>query len=398
MSFQQPARVLAAALLCAATNAAWAEIEFSGKIDLEATLFNETAGQSQQKDSNLSILIQPQWVWQDETQSNLVQFSPMLRVDQNDNHRSHGDIRELYWIHVQDDWELRTGLRKEFWGVTEFQHLVDVINQTDQVDSVSGEEKLGQPMVNLSLIRDSGIWDFYLLPSFRERTFASIDGRPSYGLNVSKNATYESTDKDGHLDAAIRWSQNFDWLDLTLSAFQGTNREPVLKTGLENGQVVLVPHYEQMTQFGGTAQAIEGDWLLKLELIYRDSTSAQYSAVQTGFEYSLYGIADSDIDLGLISEYGWDERGKSASSIMQNDLFGGLRFAFNDEAGTEILAGVGRDLDFDTTSFSAEASQRLNNDWKISGEMRLVDASNSADPVYRFRKDDYIKGTLSWYF
>lgn len=398
MSIQQPARLLAASLLCVAANASWAEVEFSGKIDLEATVFSESASQAQQKDHNLSVLIQPQWVWQDDAQNNLVQFSPMLRIDQHDGERSHGDIRELYWIYVQENWELRTGLRKEFWGVTEFQHLVDVINQTDLVENVSGEEKLGQPMLNLSLTRDSGIWDFYLLPSFRERTFASIEGRPSYGLNVSKNATYESSDKDRHLDAAIRWSQNYDWLDLSLSAFHGTNRDPILKPAVENGQTVFVPHYEQMTQLGSTVQAIQGDWLLKLELIYRDSTSAQYGALQTGFEYTLYGITESGIDLGLISEYGWDERGQSATGLMQNDLFAGLRFAFNDEAGTEILAGIGQDLDYDTLSVSAEASQRLSNDWKISGEMRVVDAHNKSDPLYHFRQDDYVKGTLSWYF
>ena len=62
---------------------------------------------------------------------------------------AHGDIRELAYVHASDDWELRLGIRKEFWGVTEFQHLVDVINQTDGVEDFDGEDKLGQQMVNL---------------------------------------------------------------------------------------------------------------------------------------------------------------------------------------------------------------------------------------------------------
>ncbi len=34
-----------------------------------------------------------------------------------------------------------------YWGVAESNHLVDIINQTDAVESFDGEEKLGQPMV-----------------------------------------------------------------------------------------------------------------------------------------------------------------------------------------------------------------------------------------------------------
>ena len=72
---------------------------------------------------------------------------------------------------------MRVGIRKEFWGVTEFQHLVDVINQTDGVEDFDGEDKLGQQMVNLSLVNDWGIVDLFLLPGFRERTYAGEEGR-----------------------------------------------------------------------------------------------------------------------------------------------------------------------------------------------------------------------------
>ena len=57
-------------------------------------------------------------------------FQPFIRIDQQDEERSHFDIRELAWLHVGNDWELRTGIRKVFWGVNESQHLVDIINQT----------------------------------------------------------------------------------------------------------------------------------------------------------------------------------------------------------------------------------------------------------------------------
>lgn len=64
----------------------------------------------------------------------LFTFIPYARQDEHDERRTHGDIRELSWIHVGSGWESRVGIRKVFWGVTEGRNPVDMINQTDQVD------------------------------------------------------------------------------------------------------------------------------------------------------------------------------------------------------------------------------------------------------------------------
>ena len=96
------------------------------------------------------------------------------RYDAQDDRRTHADLREAYLSWVGDSWDLYVGSRQVFWGVTEFEHLVDIINQTDQVEDIEGEVKLGQPMVNLSLVRDWGIVDFFVMPYFRERTYPAV--------------------------------------------------------------------------------------------------------------------------------------------------------------------------------------------------------------------------------
>ncbi len=101
--------------------------------------------------------------------------------------------RELSWQLVSRSWELRIGVRKVFWGVAESQQLVDIINQTDLVENVDGEDKLGQPMVNIALIRSWGTVDFFLLPWFRERTFPGQVGRLRFAQPVdTDNPAYES--------------------------------------------------------------------------------------------------------------------------------------------------------------------------------------------------------------
>ena len=63
-------------------------------------------------------------------------------------------MRELLYQRVFDQAELRVGIGRVFWGVTESYKLVDVINQTDLVENVDHEDKLGQPLVNLTFVRD----------------------------------------------------------------------------------------------------------------------------------------------------------------------------------------------------------------------------------------------------
>ena len=366
--------------------------EFRGYIDE-----GKFAGQDYQ--TGTSLTIEPELFWELNGGDDIVTFTPFYRIDQHDDERTHGDIRELSWIHVADDWELRTGLRRVFWGVTEFNHLVDVINQTDGVEDSDGEDKLGQPMVNLSLVKDWGIVDLFVLPGFRERTFAGTNGRLRSGIVVdTDNALYESGDGDQHIDTAVRWSQSFDLFDVGLYWFNGTNRDPRFEVGMKNAVPVLIPVYEQMDQIGFDGQATIDSWLWKLELLWRDTSADQYAAMQAGVEYTFYGIAESTVDLGVLAEYGWDERGKKADASFQNDLFIGSRVTLNDEASTEFLAGVGYDIDYQSHSLFAEASSRFGNNWKISLDARFFDAVDSQDPLVNIEQDDMVQLTADYYF
>ncbi|MEH6826091.1 MAG: hypothetical protein V7629_19530 [Motiliproteus sp.] len=388
-------KVLASALVAAPVTAA-DDPQISGRIGYEARVFADDgihAGQS--GTGNSSLLVEPELYWQWNNGDDMLVFKTFLRWDEHDSQRSHGDIRELIWTHVADGWELTAGIGKVFWGVTEFQHLADVINQTDAVEDSDGEDKLGQQMISLSLVRDWGIVDLYLLPGFRERTFSGSDGRLRGPLVVdTDNVRYESSAGDKHLDAAVRWSHSLGDYDLGLHGFHGTNRDPVLT---RQGNV-LVPLYEQMDQLGIDVQATLGDWLWKFESIYRDSSSDSFTAAQGGFEYTLVGIMDSAMDLGLLLEYGWDSRGEDGTTGVQDDLFLGSRLTLNDMQSTELLAGIGQDLDHGGYSVLVEASRRLGNSWKLSLDARVFDSDDSLDPLFAIREDDLVQLTLERYF
>ncbi len=390
------------------TSANAVEFDISTKLAVEQRYFFKDALYEQQFDhgqSSAFIESEFYWSWNDGFDS--IIFKPFYRVDSQDDNRQHGDIREFAYVHAADDWELRLGIRKEFWGVTEFQHLVDVINQTDGVEDFDGEDKLGQQMVNLSLVKDWGIIDVFLLPGFRERTFASEQGRLRPALVVDRdNVTYESSAGQQHLDFAIRWAHSIGDFDIGSYWFHGTNRDPVLtpsRTPSSLGEeFVLQQHYNQMDQLGLDVQATLGEWLWKFESIYRKTSDDSFVASQAGFEYSIIGIFDSNLDLGLLTEYAWDSRGEPAldksGAIFQNDIFLGTRLAFNDAQSSEVLIGIGADLDHSASSFLLEASRRFGDSFKASVDIRLLQSSDPFDSTYMLRNDDHAQVSVEWYF
>jgi len=372
--------------------------EFSGYVAVEGRVFFNEALFSEQERGSVSFVLQPEYYHEWENGSSLTAV-PFARIDSADSERSHLDIRELNYLWLSQNWELRVGIGKVFWGVTEFVHLVDIINQTDLVEAIDGEDKLGQPMANLSYPTDLGTFDLFVLPYFRERTFPGISGRlRSEPVVDTDRAVYESNDEEHHIDLAIRYSHSIgDW-DFGIYNFNGTGREPTLVLNLdEDGEPALVPFYELINQTGLDLQTVKGNWLFKLEALYRTGQGDGFFAGVGGFEYAFANIAQTGLDLGIIGEWAFDERGDDATTPFQNDVMLGLRLELNDAASSRLLAGFSQDLENASTAFSVEASRRFGNNWRLSFELRSFYNQSEDDPFFSVRDDDYVQLELAFY-
>jgi len=338
-------------------------------------------------------------------------FTPFLRLDAEDDERTHADLRELYVTRLGNDWELHAGFRQIFWGVTEFNHLVDIINQTDFVENIDGEDKLGQPMVQLSLVRDWGIVDVFALTGFRERTFPGEDGRLRGLPPVDADAArYVSGAGRSRVDAAVRWSHHVGPLSFGVHHFSGTGRDPQFVATVSDGELVLIPEYHVIDQTGFDGQALFGDWAWKLEAITRSGHGERYEAVTAGFERTLVGVLGSRADLGLVVEYMYDERDEAAfDTLFEHDVAFGARWQANDMAGTTALLGVIWDVETDEYVLSLEASRRLGGSWEAVVEGRVfggaaplpAGAPALLDGEVKSRAlqdDDFIQVELTRYF
>lgn len=376
--------------------------EFSGFIAVENSIFfQEPAFEGQDSDwVNASLVVQPEYYrnWEDKHIS--LTFTPFYRLDSIDRERTHADVRELFLQTYTDNWELSLGVREVFWGVTESQHLVDIINQTDLIENVDGEDKLGQPMVNLSLFWDWGTLDFFAMPYFRERTFPGKEGRYRKSLVVdSKQATFDSSDEEKNLDWAVRWSHVIGNFDVGVSHFSGTSRDPRVSVGTDgSGNPILIPHYDLIDQTGLDLQYTKGSWLWKLEALHRSGQEEPYNAAVGGFEYTFFNVWQKGFDSGLLAEYNYDDRGKDGLTSYDNDLFLGTRLAFNDTQDTKFLVGIIKDMDFSSSILFFEGSRRLTDNWTVEAESRLYNDIEEGDSLRDIRKDDYVRVELRYYF
>ena len=382
---------------------AYAELhkEFSGYVAMEPRFFwEDNLASGQRGDFDFSLVLQPEFYLEWDKGDQSITFVPFVRWDQHDNERTHWDIRELFWLKAWEDWEVSAGIRKVFWGVTESQHLVDVINQTDLVENLDTEDKLGQPMVKVAWIQDWGTLETYLMPYFRERTFPGRKGRlRPIPIVDADNAVYESGAKETHFDWALRYSHTVGMFDIGLAHFMGTSREPRLELGTDSfGTSARIPFYDVINQTSLDLQMTAGDWLWKLEGISREGFGASYRAVVGGFEYTIVGVFDTVADLGLLTEYHFDERGDKATSSFDNDVFGAFRLTLNDFQSTELLAGATVDLETQAVSVSVEGSRRLTDHMKLSLEVRILSNFPGTDPSTAAHQDDYAQLELSYYF
>jgi hypothetical protein len=372
--------------------------ELGGMVALELTQFMERPLYEGQDRNTISVMAQPEYfhVFSD---GSSITIAPFLRYDSSDPERTHFDIREMNFHLVRDSIEIRTGIGRVFWGATEFVHLVDVINQTDLVESIDGEEKLGQPMIQFIRPFKAASVEFFVLPYFRERTFPGKGGRfrPSLQIDTG-NALYEDDEKERHVDFAARFTATAGVGDLGLSYFRGTGRDPTFIPSLDStGTLILVPYYEQTEQIGTDIQAVFGPWLFKLEGFKRTGQGDRFYAASSGLEYTISGIFGSVYDLGAILEYAHDSRGVDSASAFQNDIMLGLRLALNDTSGTDALFGYIHDIDYSSKVVRFEGSRRIGNNIKLNLESGLFLEMDRDDILYDLRNDDYIQMTLSYY-
>ena len=383
--------------------------EFTGSLGVESRWYPKSAAYPGQRSHAGGFVAEPELHLEDAA-GRIFTFVPFFRYDAGDSERTHFDVREAYMLLFGDigdnQWELRLGADRVFWGVAESQNLVNIINQIDLIEHPNEKVRLGQPMAHLTWSGDWGALELFAMTYHRGLTYSGRRGRLRLPVVLDDDyATYESGAGKWHWDAAVRYSGSFGPLELGLSAFDGTSREPYPRLALsDDGAPILAPHYVQIRQFGLDAQLIAGSWLFKLESIHRRGAlnilgrDEDFAAFVFGTEYSFYSVFGTAIDVGLLTEWNYDDRRNRSTNRFQNDLFFGTRVGFNDVQNAELIGGVLTDLDHHSHFVYLEFNRRLLDRWTMHLDAVVLLNVGEEDFLHASRRDSYVELGLSYSF
>ncbi len=384
----------------------WDQFEIFGTLSLESRLFRDD-GLYVGQNSHASGFSAEATAYIEDQSGRSFTVTPFLRYDSGDSDRTRVDIREAYLLLYgsigNDEWELRLGLDKVYWGVVESRSLVDIVNQIDFIEHPNEKTRLGQLMAHFTWAGDWGSLELFGMTWHRPRTLPGRGGRFRSSLVANQDLVeYESSSEEWNIDLAGRYTTSIGPLDIGLSLFDGTSRDPTLQPTISASGLVLVPFYELIRQVGIDAQLIAGSLLLKLEAIHRSGSQNRrldqflryeeedYEAFIAGGEYSFNGVWESNVDLTVIGEWSRDGRGEWATNAFENDVLTAIRVGLNDEQSTEFFLSVVNSLETSARIFNSELTRRISDYWSFSVEAFVYSDVEPDDLLYEVRRDSFL--------
>ncbi len=382
-------------------------LELAGSVSIESRLYHDKAllpGQSSVKNQPSlpgrathypSAALEPKCSFKWESTGADFELQPYLRFDRYDSNRTMLDLRSAKAGLAMGSWYLKAGVDVTFWGVLEFQNLVDILNQTDLPYDFLSKRKLGQPMINISLITDWGNLDAYVLEYFRPKTFPGPAGRSRPPFPVSHSPVYESQLGERQPDFAFRFSRTLGAFEIAASHFFGTSRDPEITAVPDPASgVLLSTRYPLLNQSGLEVQWTLDNLILKTEDVLRLKRDFTWQSAATGLgmEYNVGALLGRTWDFSVLGEYLYDRRNEFLLTPFTRDVFVGLRVGCNDSRSTEVTLG----LDWDHRRgrleiLMGELGTRLTDRLKIWISGRYLTKLEKASPFYPLRNDGYTK-------
>jgi len=331
------------------------------------------------------------------------------------NERTFGRVDELYGLYEFDEDALFAGKNIRFWGALEVRNITDTFNTQDLRNDLFNPDKMGAWNLAYSHYTDSGEFSviiklneenqkmaalpymYYFFPAFitYDDTLISDESlqRPTIYLSYSGMSETEYP-----IDYAFIVQHGYD-SQRCFSADGPLNGNPVSLN--ENAYLVN----KVMTYNTAVIDAT----LIKLEALYTDvidnEVVSDYWHLGVGVEYTMT-FDTLDGDLGLISEYYRYETLDSEKlsdlelfETFQNDLFVGLRYAFNDADDSSFIGGVIADLEYDEQAYYMEYETRLGDSLKLKADYRYIEPSTSDLTAYALlKRHERIGLKVAYYF
>lgn len=309
--------------------------------------------------------------------------------------RTFARVDELYLKYDYEDDSISAGKSVKFWGALELRNIVNVFNPSDFRSDMFDADYLGVYNASYSHYTEDGEfllsvklheqnqkmasepYVYYFLPPFLKyyeklKTSDKTD-RPSLYLMYSG-----SLDSEYALDYAFIYENGYD----SQRYFTASSTIPVKLT--QNAYLV--------NKFMTFNTLVVDTTLIKLEALYADviddNKISDYSHIALGVEHTLENIYDRH-SLGLIAEYYRYETYESGKysdldlyEAMQNDLFLGVRYSFNNADDSSIITGSVIDSEYDEQTYLFKYASRFADSFIVEFDYQYIEPSTTVNTAY----------------
>jgi len=395
-----------------------ADLEVSGHLDLDSQVYL-SAPTSKHKNSFTA----KQTLELGYSRDNLNIFTKLYAQEDyydtltQEEHNDRTFIRadELYLKYDFSDDSVKLGKSIEFWGALEFRNIVDAFNPDDFRVDMFNTSKLGVWNLAYSHFTENGEFSlivklnepdqkmpaspyvYYFLPEgiAYEKSLESSDGtqRPSLYLKYSG-----TTDSEYPLDYAFIYENGYD------SQRYFTTNATAISAPTEFRQKAYL-----VNKFMTYNTLVVDATLIKLEALYvkvdGQENVGDYSHIAFGVEHTLENF-ENGAALGLIAEYyrydTYEDDKYSDLELfetMQNDIFIGARYTFNNEEDSSIVGGVVADTEYAEQTYYMQFESRFMEEFKVAFDYYYVNPSQSTLTAYKLLgKHQRVGLNVAWYF
>lgn len=209
-------------------------------------------------------------------------YSELHEFGQAKQHAT-ASLRELYWSYQSDSVFWRLGKQQVVWGEADGLKLLDLVNPQDYREFILDDfedSRIPIWMINAEMnIGDDSVLQVLWIPDTTNHSLATrgspytftsplLVPQPLPGVTATLEEHRASRKLLKDSDAGLRFSHYWSGWDLTFNYLYHTVDEPVLRTQLDNGDIVVTSDYERSHLIGGSASNAFGSWTLRTEVAY----------------------------------------------------------------------------------------------------------------------------------
>lgn len=376
----------------------FADIDVSGHLDLEAQAFLLAPDSKYKSSFTLKQTLELKY-----ENENLSGFAKLYTQEDyydiakgnEQNKRSYIRLDELYLKYDFEDDSIQVGKSIKYWGALELKSITDVFNPIDFRADMFNPQKLGAWNASYSHFTDDG--ELSCIVKFYEpnQEFAGnsyvYNFFPSYieydkNLKTSYGVSYPSI----YLSYSASLESEYA-LDYAFILEHGYDSQRYFSSNLINPLLISQNAY-LVNKFITYNTLVIDATLIKLEALYvdvlEDVDVGDYSHIAFGFEHTIENIY-GDAGVGIISEYYRYDTYESDKyndldiyEIMQNDIFMGLRYSFNNEDDSSIVGGIVHDFDYDEQTYYLKYESRAFDSFKLMLDYYYIEPSKNTQTAY----------------